>query len=289
VAEGGTYSTDARMADVADARAAVSVAQSNVKLSQGNLTSNAVREQDVQQARDAIDQASAQIKVNQSQVNKTVIRTPISGTVLQLAAQQGETLAAGLSAPTLIIVADLKRLEVDAYVDETDIGKVKLGQPVDITVDAFPDLTIRGKVSKVASGSTIQQGVVTYGVTIYIEDTSHALKPDMTANISIETGRRTDVLIVPTVAVQVGVSQSTVGVLSKKDGQTSIKTTKVVTGGTDGINIEILSGLKEGDAIVLAGGNAKSQAAASSSPFSSGNGGGRPGGGGGGGGGRPGG
>ena len=72
----------------------------------------------------------------------------------------------GLSAPTLIVVADLNRLQVDAYVDETDIAKVHLGQEADITVDAFPKRPFRGKVTKVASGSTIQNGVITYDVTL---------------------------------------------------------------------------------------------------------------------------
>ena len=88
--------------------------------------------------------AQAQVDYAKAQVQKTFIRSPISGTVLQLAAQQGETLAAGLSAPTLIIVADLNRLQVDAFVDETDIGKVRLGQEADVTVDAFPQHVFKG-------------------------------------------------------------------------------------------------------------------------------------------------
>ena len=281
-AKAETFSVSARAADVADAEAAIKQANANLRLATGNLTGNAIKVQDVQQALDSVNQAAAQIAVNQAQVAKTTIRSPISGTVLQLAAQQGETLAAGLSAPTLIIVADLKRLEVDAYVDETDIGKVKLGQPVQITVDAFPDEIMSGKVAKVASGSTIQQGVVTYGVTVYIDDTTHELKPDMTASVVIQTGKISNVLVVPAVAVQIGVKGSTVNTLAKVDGKSVLKPVPVKTGGTDGVNVEIQSGLIEGQTIVLAGGQSGPRRTSGNSPFSSGGGpgggGGRPGG-----------
>ena len=288
-AKAGTYTTTSKIAAVADAKAGVSQAQATLQQAIGNLTTNSVRAQDVQQARDAVTQAQAQIAVNQAQVDKTMIKTPISGTVIQLATQQGETLAAGLSAPTLIIVADLKRLEVDAYVDETDIGKVKIGQPVQISVDAFPDIVLKGKVAKVASGSTIQQGVVTYEVKVFFDKTSIELKPDMTASVTIETGRQSNVLVLPSVAIQVGVKGSSVKVMDTKDGKSTITSVKVKTGGTDGVNTEILSGLKEGQTIVLAGGRAAPTQTSSSSPFGTvaggsrgGGGGGPPGGGGGG-------
>src|SRR5205085_8184992 len=140
-AQAGTYQDKAKLADVENARAQVRQAEASLKTAMGNTTQDVLKQQDVQQAQEAIRVAQAQVDYNKAQLDKTYIRSPISGTVLQLASQQGETLAAGLSAPTLIIVADLKRLQVDAFVDETDIGKVKLGQEADITVDAFPKRT----------------------------------------------------------------------------------------------------------------------------------------------------
>jgi multidrug resistance efflux pump len=148
-----TYTTASKIASVADAQAAVAQARANLTLAVGNLTSNAVHQQDIKQADAAMQQASKQIVVTRSALDKTFIRAPISGTVLNLAVQQGETLAAGLSAPTVIVVADLNRLEVDAYIDETDIGKVKVGQPVQVVVDAFPNRPLKGKITKVSSGS----------------------------------------------------------------------------------------------------------------------------------------
>jgi RND family efflux transporter MFP subunit len=249
-----TYTSAARIADVTDAQAAALQSTQSLRVATGNLAQITLKQQDVQQARDAVRQAQAQVAYNQAQLAKSYIRSPISGTVLQLAAQQGETLAAGLSAPTLIIVADLNRLQVDAFVDETDIGSVKIGQPAQVVVDAFPKHAFQGVVSKIASGSTIQNGVVTYDVTVSIkQDRRHQLKPDMTASVTIQTGEIDNALLVPSVAVQVGVHGSTVNTVVKKNGQTSIVPVRVQTGGTDGVNTEIRSGLTEGQTIVEAG------------------------------------
>ena len=289
-AQAEIYSTSSKTAAVKDAVAAVAASQANLQIAIADLTTNDVRVQDVRQAQQGVAQTAAQIAANQAQVDKTFIRTPISGTVIQMAAQQGETLAAGLSAPTLIIVADLKRLEVDAYVDETDIGKVKIGQTAQITVDAFSDKVLTGKITKIAAGSTIQQSVVTYGVTISFDANDLELKPDMTASVTIKTGQRTNVLVVPSVAIQVGVNGSTVNVLDGRADQGKIKSVPVKTGGTDGVNTEIVSGLTENQTIVLAGGQSATKRAGttSSSPFGGAAGGGRGGGGGpGGGGGGP--
>ena len=253
-AKAETQTVLARAADVRDAETAVKQADANLQAAIANGANDVLKQQDVQVAKEAVSQAEATVAYNQAQMNKSFIRSPISGTVLQLAAQQGETVAAGLSTQTLIIVADLNRLEVDAYVDETDIGKVKLGQPAQCSIDAFPDQTFSGKVTKIASGSTIQQGVVTYDVTVAIQDPKHELKPDMTASVSIQTGKITGALLVPAVAVQIGSHGSTVNVVKIVDGKQTIVATPVVTGGTDGVNIEIKSGLNEGDTIVLAGG-----------------------------------
>jgi len=252
-AQAGTYSDKAKQADVQDAYAQIQRARTALNTARSNTTQNTLKVQDIQQARDSVKAAQAQVDYWRAQVDKTLIRSPISGTVLQMAAQQGETLAAGLSAPTLIVVADLNRLQVDAFVDETDIGKVKLGEPADVTVDAYPRHVFKGHVSKVASGSTIQQGVVTYDVTIALEDAHRRLKPDMTASVTLRTGVRSNVLLVPSEAVKMGVKGSTVNVVVTKDGKTETEERKVKTGASDGVNTEIREGVKEGEAIVLAG------------------------------------
>ncbi len=281
-ANAGTFQNNVKQADVNDARESVKQAESALQTARANTTQNVLKQQDIDQAREAVSAAEQQVKYYQAQKDKTSIHSPITGTVLQLAAQQGETLAAGLSAPTLIIVADLNRLQVDAFVDETDIGKVKLGQAAEVRVDAFPKRAFKGHVAKVASGSTIQQGVVTYDVTIALDDTGHRLKPDMTASVTIQTGTRPNVLLIPSEALKVSSKGrgATVNVVTKKDGRTEIVPKKVRTGASDGINTEIRDGLNEGDVVVLAGLKSGPQRAGPSSPF------GPTGGGGGGGGGR---
>jgi HlyD family secretion protein len=257
-------------ADLQNARDQVTQAQAALKTAQANAAQNVVKQEDIQQAREAVTAAKAQVDYAQAQVQKTYIRSPISGTVLQLAAQQGETLAAGLSAPTLIIVADLNRLQVDAFVDETDIGRVQLGQPADVTVDAYPRHVFKGRVTKIAAGSTIQQGVVTYDVTIAIEDPKHLLRPDMTASTTIDTGTRSNVLLVPSEAVKLGARGSTVNILTKKDGHPAVDPRRVRTGASDGVNTEIRTGLQEGDTVVLAGldqGQGQGQRRTGFSPF----------------------
>ena len=264
-----TQTVLARNADVGDAKAAVKQAEANLVAAKADRGNDTLKQQDVRTALQAVTQAKALVAYSTAQMDKSYIRSPISGTVLQLAAQQGETVAAGLTTQTLVIVADLKRLEVDAFVDETDIGKVAIGQPALCTVGAFPGQTYKGKVIKIASGSTIQQAVVTYDVTVAIEDPKHQLKPDMTANVSIETGHLRGVLLVPAVAVQLGSRGSSVNVLQMANGKQKIVATPVKTGGTDGLNVEITSGLKEGDTIVLAGVTTSSAPKAASSPFGS--------------------
>jgi RND family efflux transporter MFP subunit len=261
-----TWQSKAKLAAVHSAEAQVNQAEAQLTTALANSAQDVLKNQDIEQARETVLAAQAQVDFNQAQVNKTVIRTPISGTVLQLAAQQGETLAAGLSAPTLIIVANLNKLEVDAYVDETDIGKVHIGQDVQTTVDAFPHRVFHGKVFKIASGSTIQQGVITYDVSISL-DSVKGLKPDMSANTTILVRQRHNVLMVPSEAIQQGVKNSTVNILQQKDGKSSIESVKVKTGVSDGVNTEILSGVQEGQTVVLAGMQSQNSQFGPQSPF----------------------
>jgi RND family efflux transporter MFP subunit len=239
---------------LASAREALKQAQATAAAAQAGTAQNAVKQAQVAEAREQVRQSTAQLDLASSQLDKAFIRTPISGTVLQLAQQEGETIAAGLSAPTLIIVADLNRLQVEAFVDETDIGKVTLGQPAQVTVDAYPDRTFPGVVAKIASGATMQQNVVTYDVTIALQHPKGLLKPDMTATVNIEVARRKSVLTVPVDAIKPGAQGNTVTVMTTdKKGMPHFKVVSVTTGISDGENTEILSGLKEGDTVVLSG------------------------------------
>ena len=269
-AQAETYLNSVKQADIGDARAVLTQGEANLTIANGNTAQNGLKQQDIRQAQEAVLAVQQQVAYAQAQMDKTLIRSPISGTVLQMAAQQGETLAAGLSSPTLIVVADLKRLQVDTYVDETDIGKVKIGQSATVTVDAFPNQLFAGHVAKVASGSTIQQGVITYDVTVALDNLKSELKPDMTASVIIQTGKRTGVLLVPSEAIKTGTGGVSVNVLSTKGGKSATESRPITTGGTDGVSTEVLTGLKEGETVVLAGTVKAAAAKKSTSPFSTG-------------------
>lgn len=241
-------------ATLASAREQVQQAEATLAASRAGSANPVIKRRQVQEARAAVQQAAAALAISQAQLAKSEIRTPISGTVTQLAQQEGETIAAGLSAPTVIIVVNLDRLQVEAFVDETDIGKVRLGQPAAVTVDAYPDHPFAGRVAKIASGATMQQNVVTYDVTISLDNPEHLLKPDMTATVDIEVSNRHDVLTVPVDAVKQTTRGSTVTVMRPgTGGKPAFEVVRVRTGISDDDRTEILSGLREGDTVVLAG------------------------------------
>jgi RND family efflux transporter MFP subunit len=241
-------------ADLESARQQVKQAEAALRAAQAGLAQNTIKQRQVAEAGQSVKQSEAALAQSRAQLAKAFIRTPISGTVLQLTQQQGETIAAGLSAPTLIVVADLNRLQVDAFVDETDIGRVRLGQTAEITLDAYPDRKFKGRVAKIASGATMQQNVVTYDVTIALESPEHFLKPDMTATVNIIVARHENVLAVPIDAVKQDKKGPTVTLMTEGPrGQSEFKPVSVKTGISDGDRTEIMEGLKEGDVVVVSG------------------------------------
>ena len=243
--------------DATNARSAVNSADADVRSALaaqrtglGNLTQDKLKQQDVKTAYEAMRQAQAQVTYQEAQYDKSNLRTPISGTVISLAQQEGETVAAGLSAPELVQVAALDRLEVMAYVDETDIGKVKLGQEAQVTVDAFPKEKFTGKVYKISSAATLQQNVVTYACSVRLDSyKTGMLKPQMTADVQIILTKAQNLLLAPNEALKQSKGATQVVVMS--GGKAEIKT--ITTGRTDGSFTEVTNGLKDGDTLVLAG------------------------------------
>jgi RND family efflux transporter MFP subunit len=240
-------------AQVVSAQEQIKEAEASLAAAQAGTAQNRIKQQQVATARATVAQSQAGLAYQQAQMDKAFIRTPISGTVLQLAQQEGETIAAGLSAPTVIIVADLSRLQVDAYVDETDIGRVKLGQPAEVTVDAYPDRPFPGRVEKIASSATLQENVVTYDVTIALENPGNLLKPDMTATVNITVEKKEGVLAVPVDAVKQSNQGTTVTVMEQQGKQATYEVAPVETGISDEEYTEITSGLQEGQTVVLSG------------------------------------
>jgi HlyD family secretion protein len=141
--------------------------------------------------------AQARAALSQAEVNldKTAIYSPIDGIVISRDVDVGQTVAASMSAPTLfVLAADLTRMRLNANVDESDVGRVKVGQPVRFTVDAFPSQEFTGTVSQVRVEPTLTQNVVSYQTLIDVSNPELKLRPGMTAYVSVETLRRDDVL-----------------------------------------------------------------------------------------------
>jgi HlyD family secretion protein len=148
-------------------------------------------------------QARSAVQTAQVNLAKTVIESPIDGVVISRNVDVGQTVAASLSAPTLfIIAADLSRLQVNANIDESDVGNVRTGQAVTFRVDAYPAETFRGTVSQVRLNPTTVQNVVTYAAIIDAPNPGIKLKPGMTATVNIEVTRRDNVLRIPSAALR---------------------------------------------------------------------------------------
>ncbi len=157
----------------------------------------------VTQSQAAVSQAEA--SVNQSQVNRdhTVIMAPIDGIVTQRSVDVGQTVAASMSAPTLfIIAADLTEMQVNANIDEADVGRIRPGQHVTFRVDAYPTDNFEGTVTQIRLQPVVVQNVTTYGTVITVPNKQLKLKPGMTANVKIEIAKRTNTLRISNAALR---------------------------------------------------------------------------------------
>ncbi|AWK87030.1 efflux RND transporter periplasmic adaptor subunit [Azospirillum thermophilum] len=157
----------------------------------------------VQVARATVAQREAALQLVQVDVNRSVIRSPIDGVVVNRSINTGQTVAASLQAPTLFTIAqDLRQMEVLANIDEADIGRVREGMPVSFTVNAFPGDRFTGRVSQVRLAPKEDLNVVTYIVVITVENPEMRLLPGMTANLRIIVDERPSVVKLPNAALR---------------------------------------------------------------------------------------
>jgi HlyD family secretion protein len=154
-------------------------------------------------ARAAIAQAEATLNTNRTNLSKATIRSPVDGVVLSRKVDVGQTVAATLQAPVLFTIAqDMRRMELDADVDEADVGQVKEGQGAVFTVDAYPGREYAATVTRVGFGSQTKEGVVTYKGVLSVDNSDLSLRPGMTASADIRTTTRTNVLLAPDAALR---------------------------------------------------------------------------------------
>lgn len=192
-----------------------------------------------------LDKAELELDNAKRNLENTVIRAPFSGVVTNVKVVSGQIISANSTLMTLI---DTKNVYLNLEVDETDIGRVSIGLPVKVSLDAFPDEEFRGEVVSISPTATISNNIPIFKVKVRIPNNDGRLKVGMSADGDIILLERKNVLLVPLKAVQKTERRSYVEIL-KSDGTKEM--VRVVLGEDDGSNVIIESGLKEGDVVVL--------------------------------------
>ena len=176
------------------------IARSEVDTSEADVE---MKKAALQEAKSRVTQAKASVERARTNLNYTRITSPVNGVVIDRQVDAGQTVAASYQTPTLFKVAeDLTRMRIETKVDEADIGTVAEGQNVTFRVDAFPDEIFSGKVVQVRIAPNSSDNVVTYTVIIHVDNSELKLKPGMTANVSIETAKVSNVLRIPVAALR---------------------------------------------------------------------------------------
>jgi len=260
------------------ARVVVVDAKRNLGRMEELLSKNLVAQSDKDTTQTAYDSALAELKAAEAQVLQdqaslklaetnlryTTIRSPVDGIVISRNVDVGQTVAASLQAPTLFTIAqDLTEMQVDTSVDEADIGKVRLGQEAEFTVDSYPTSPFHGTVHDIYNQPLVVQNVVTYDAIIRVKNPDLKLKPGMTANITIKVGHRDKVIKLPNAALRYS-PEKTPGTAtppkSEKTDTTKVWVLKngkavpvtVTLGLNDGIYTEVVSGeLNAGDEVIV--------------------------------------
>ena len=279
------------------AKANLSSAQSTLGYEQANFNryktlydKGLVSADDYESAKLSFEKARQQVATSRESVQKAqtnlgyaTITSPIDGVVLSKSVEEGQTVAASFNTPELFTIAkDLTDMRVIADIDEADIGGVKEGQRVSFTVDAFPDDKFEGQVTQVRQQATTESNVVTYEVVISAPNYDLKLKPGLTANVTIFTMEKDNMLAVPAKALRFMPNEA----LLQKDQKiedveaptkvwtlegNTFKAHAVQTGTTNGILTEITSGISEGTEVLvdftISGGEASGQEQQTSNPF----------------------
>ncbi|MBQ7252032.1 MAG: efflux RND transporter periplasmic adaptor subunit, partial [Kiritimatiellae bacterium] len=197
-------------AELESAEATAALQDANFRRAQELIADSLVSRADYDEVEASLKQARAAVRMKkavlakaQVDLSKTLVRSPIDGVVLSRAVDEGQTVNASMSTPNLFTLAKaLTRMSIEADVSEADVGGLAQGEEVDFSVDAYPERTFSGEVSSVRLEPKTNAGVVTYTAVIDVDNASGLLLPGMTANASIVTAARTNVLRVPNAALR---------------------------------------------------------------------------------------
>ncbi len=216
----------------------------------------------VDAAREDVKQAEASLTKNLTNLRYTKIISPVDGVVISKEVEKGQTVAASFQTPTLFSVArDLTKMQIETSVSEADIGKVKVGQEVNYTLDGYQDKVFKGRVSQVRLASTTTNNVVTYTVVVSVDNNDGFLVPGMTANVEIITSKKENVLTVPNIALKF--TPDTNKQKFEKQGvwilrRGKLERIEVEVGVSDDNSVEIISNdINEGTEVVVSGNNPK--------------------------------
>jgi len=270
-------------ADLANAKADLELQVVEARRDAELFTNKLISDSDYDTQIATRDEAAATVQIKQAALDDALanlsyckIRSPVDGIVIARDVDVGQTVASSFNTPTLFQIAnDLTKMQIDASVDEADIGGVKDGQLVAFTVDAFPNRTYYGSVAQVRNSPTTVNNVVTYDTVIAVTNSDYSLMPGMTASVSIIVARRSHVLEIPNSALRFhpiedetissaesggphpghghGAPSTThlIYVLSQTARDPKLEPVQIQTGITDNIYTEVLSGLNEGDNVVI--------------------------------------
>ncbi len=263
-------------ANLDNAKASLALAAANATRTRDLFAQEYVSKQEFDQSQQALQAAQAQVDLVRAQLEKdrtnlgyTVIRSPVSGVVVDRQIDKGQTVAASFQTPTLFKIAqDLRQMQIDSSFAEADVGNVRAGQGAHFTVDAFPNRSFTGTVKQVRLNPTTQQNVVTYDVVVTLSNPEQILLPGMTAYVNIVTAESHNVLRVPNAALRfrpeagAGKGKEKEGKGTERrpgrrdtiyivDGQ-GLRPVQVSTGISDGRYTEVQSAaLKQGDQVVV--------------------------------------
>jgi HlyD family secretion protein len=258
--------------ELASAKADVTLKRQNLERKTILAPQRAASQLDLDQATAELAQAEASVVIKQATVESAQanlgyckITAPVDGIVISRKVDAGQTLAAAMTTPILFTIAqDITKMNISASVSEADIGQVRTRQPVDFTVDAFPDEVFHGTVTQVRKAPTTTQNVVTYETIITVDNPEQKLFPGMTADVSILVAERSKVLKIPNTALRYTPPEGATFeqtppaklertqrlVYASGSGGVKLRPVIVKAGITDGVDTEILEGVAEGMPVV---------------------------------------
>jgi len=233
----------------------VALAESTLRRRRSLAVQGLLSEEDLEIATRNLDMERARLEASEARVRSaeimlgyTRITAPIGGVIAEVSTREGETVAAGLASPTFVTIVDLDHLEVLAYVDETDIGRIHVGQEAVFTVDTFADEELSARVVAIQPQAESQGSVINYVVRLeYERREALILRPEMTAHVRLQVEARRDVLTLPRNALRRENARETVVTRSGDEWLPR----EVSTGWRSDSFVEIESGLREGDVVQI--------------------------------------